>query len=64
MDISFKVESQKFNYRVCAIIASDEKILTVYHHTPSPYYSPPGGRVKMGKLPSRRWCGKFRKSLV
>ena len=49
MDISFKVESQKFNYRVCAIIASDEKILTVYHHTPSPYYSLPGGRVKMGE---------------
>ena len=46
MDISFKVESQKFNYRVCAIIASDEKILTVYHHTPSPYYSLPGGRVQ------------------
>lgn len=49
MDISFEVEEQKFNYRVCAIIISDEKILTVYHHTPSPYYSLPGGRVKMGE---------------
>ena len=49
MDISFKVESQKFNYRVCAIITSDEKILTVYHHTSSSYYSLPGGRVKMGE---------------
>lgn len=49
MDLSFRVDNQKFNYRVCAIILSDGKILTVYHHTPSPYYSLPGGRVTMGE---------------
>lgn len=49
MDLSFRVDNKKFNYRVCAIILSDGKILTVYHHTPSPYYSLPGGRVTMGE---------------
>lgn len=47
MDLSFRVDNQKFNYRVCAIILSDGKILTVYHSAPSPYYSLPGGRVTM-----------------
>ena len=49
MDISFKMGGEKFNYRVCAMMLSDGKILTVYHHTPSPYYSLPGGRVMMGE---------------
>ena len=49
MDLSFRVDNQKFNYRVCAVILSEGKILTVYHHTPSPYYSLPGGRVTMGE---------------
>lgn len=49
MDISFKVGNAKFNYRVCAMILSDEKILTVYHRAPSSYYSLPGGRVMMGE---------------
>lgn len=29
MDISFKVENQKFNYRVCAMILSENKILAI-----------------------------------
>ena len=47
MDLSFRVDNQKFNYRVCAVILSEGKILTVYHSAPSPYYSLPGGRVTM-----------------
>mgnify|MGYP004663171451 CR=1 FL=1 len=49
MDLSFRVGNKKFNYRVCAVILSEGTILTVYHHTPSPYYSLPGGRVTIGE---------------
>ncbi len=48
MDISFKVENRKFNYRVCAVIISDGKILAMYDER-SPYYYLPGGRVKIGE---------------
>ena len=30
MDISFKVNNEKFNYRVCAMIISDNKILAMH----------------------------------
>ncbi len=48
MDISFKSGNEKFNYRVCAIIISNEKILAM-HDERSPYYYLPGGRVKLGE---------------
>ena len=48
MDISFKLENNKFNYRVCAMIISDNKILAM-HDDRSPYYYLPGGRVAMGE---------------
>lgn len=48
MDISFKSENEKFNYRVCAMIISDNKILAM-HDDRSPYYYLPGGRVTMGE---------------
>lgn len=48
MDISFVVENEKFNYRVCGIIISNGKILAM-HNERSPYYFLPGGRVKMGE---------------
>ena len=48
MDISFKVDSQKFNYRVCAMMISDNKILAM-HDERSPCFYLPGGRVKMGE---------------
>lgn len=48
MDISFKVENQKFNYRVCAVILSENQILAM-HDERSPYFYLPGGRVKMGE---------------
>jgi hypothetical protein len=37
MDISFKVENTKFNYRVRAMILSDGKILAM-HDERSPYF--------------------------
>ena len=48
MDISYNCESQKFNYRVCAMIVSGNKILAM-HDERSPYFYLPGGRVKMGE---------------
>ena len=48
MDISFKHEDQKFNYRVCAVILSENKILAM-HDERSPYFYLPGGRVAIGE---------------
>lgn len=48
MDISYKTDNKKFNYRVCAIIVSDEKILAMHDNRTSYFYLP-GGRVKMGE---------------
>ena len=58
MDISFISGQDKFNYRVCAIILSGNRILAM-HDERSPYYYLPGGRVRMAKrlntLLSEKW---------
>lgn len=46
MDLSFKCDNKKFNYRVCAMIISDNRILAM-HDERSPYFYLPGGRVVM-----------------
>ena len=48
MDISFVSGQDKFNYRVCAILLSGNKVLAM-HDERSPYYYLPGGRVRMGE---------------
>lgn len=48
MDISFKFEKQKFNYRVCAVILDGNRILAM-HDERSPYFYLPGGRVMLGE---------------
>lgn len=48
MDITFKIDNTKFNYRVCAIIINEGKILAM-HDERSPYFYLPGGRVSMGE---------------
>ena len=48
MDITYISGSDKFNYRVCAIIVNDGKLLAM-HDERSPYYYLPGGRVKLGE---------------
>lgn len=48
MDISFNQENQKFNYRVSAMIISENRLLAM-HDERSPYFYLPGGRVKMGE---------------
>ena len=48
MDISFKTDDRKFNYRVCAMIISNGRILAM-HDERSLYFYLPGGRVEMGE---------------
>lgn len=48
MDISFKIETEKFNYRVCAMIISGNKILAMQDERAAYFYLP-GGRVMMGE---------------
>lgn len=48
MDISFQIETLKFNYRACAMIISGNKILAMRDER-SPYFYLPGGRVAMGE---------------
>ena len=48
MDITYVSNRKKFNYRVCAIIISNNKILAM-HDECSPYFYLPGGRVQMGE---------------
>lgn len=48
MDLSFRHENGKFNYRVCAVMIADGKILAM-HDERSPYYYLPGGRVRFGE---------------
>lgn len=48
MDISYLTGNQKFNYRVCAVMAQQGRILAMRDER-SPYYYLPGGRVKLGE---------------
>lgn len=48
MDISIGADHQRFNYRACAVILSNNKILAL-HGARMPYYYLPGGRVAIGE---------------
>ena len=62
MDISFVQEGQKFNYRVCAMIISENRILAM-HDERSPYFYLPGGRVKMGETAEQAVVREVREEL-
>ena len=48
MDISYHEGGGKFNYRVCAVMVHEGKLLAMRDER-SPYYYLPGGRVKLGE---------------
>lgn len=48
MDISFIADNCRFNYRVCAMILNEGRILAM-HDEHSPYFYLPGGRVSVGE---------------
>ena len=48
MDITYITGSEKFNYRVCAVITDFGRILAMRDER-SPYYYLPGGRVRLGE---------------
>lgn len=62
MDVSFKIGNEKFNYRVCAMIISDGKILAM-HDERSPYYYLPGGRVAIGETAENAVIREIREEL-
>lgn len=62
MDISFKVQREKFNYRVCAMMIDDGKILAM-HDERSPYFYLPGGRVMLGEAAEHAVIREVREEL-
>ena len=62
MDVSFKIDNEKLNYRVCAMIISDGKILAM-HDERSPYYYLPGGRVAIGETAENAVIREIREEL-
>ncbi len=62
MDISFDRSNQKFNYRVCAMIISENRILAM-HDERSPYFYLPGGRVRMGETAEQAVVREVREEL-
>lgn len=62
MDITFKTHEGNFNYRVCAVIIHDGKILAMQDDR-SPYYYLPGGRVQLHETADAALCREVREEL-
>ena len=62
MDISFRLDNEKFNYRVCAVMVGEGKILAM-HDDRSPYYFLPGGRVQIGETAENAVIREVREEL-
>lgn len=62
MDISFKTEAGRFNYRVCGMIIHNGRILAM-HDQRSPYYYLPGGRVRMHETAEEAVIRELREEL-
>lgn len=62
MDITFKTDQGRFNYRVCGMIIHDGKILAMRDQR-SPYYYLPGGRVQLGETVEEAVLRELREEL-
>ena len=62
MDVSFVTGKEKFNYRVCALLLHEGKILAMQDER-SPYYYLPGGRVQMGETAEQAVARELREEL-
>lgn len=62
MDLSFTFDNRKFNYRVCAIIISNGKILAMKDEHISHYYLP-GGRVQFGETAEQALIREIKEEL-
>ena len=62
MDVVLTNGNEKFNYRVCAIMINNGKILTMKDDR-SPYYYLPGGRVKIGETVEQAVIREIREEL-
>lgn len=62
MDITFKTQEGKFNYRVCGIIIHNNKILALKDEG-GPYYYLPGGRVKLHETASKAILREIKEEL-
>lgn len=62
-DISYVSGDEKFNYRVCGIIVSENRILALRDER-SPYYYLPGGRVRMGETAEEAIKREIREELL
>ena len=62
MDLTVKTKAGIFNYRVCAIILRDGKILATKGQN-TPYYFLPGGRVKLHEPAEKAIAREIREEL-
>lgn len=63
MDITWKTENGKFNYRVCGVIIHNNHLLAMRDKR-SPYYYLPGGRVELHETAEDAILRELREELL